>query len=407
MPVLKWWSIIAMERKGSKFKMVEMVAGKLDRHIQTRFKRTNISAVCLAVVILSLSGVASFRLMTTNPMVEREFLEEQTERDPSEPFRLGPLVTDWDEQRAEWLEKQPHMRTTIKGKPRMFMITGSQTEECLNPIGDYWLLKAYKNKMDYCRRHHIESYYNMGVMDSAMVDFWVKLPLIRNIMLTHPEVEWVWWMDSDAMFTDMAFEIPLEKYADHNMVIHGWPHEVFEKKNWVGLNAGIFLVRNCQWTLDFLDLWGSLGENRGMQRWNMGKILTQSLQGRVDNFPADDQSSLIYLLNDMKDKLSPKIYLESDYYLHGYWVYLTDNYEENMRTSHPGFGDDRWPFITHFVGCKLCADNNDYPKAKCLQHMSRAFNFADNQVVEEFGLQHVSLESPILRRVKNSTSTAR
>lgn len=29
------------------------------------------------------------------------------------------------------------------------------------------------------------------------------------------------WMDDDAIFTDMAFEVPLDKYRDHNLVVTG------------------------------------------------------------------------------------------------------------------------------------------------------------------------------------------
>ena len=47
----------------------------------------------------------------------------------------------------------------------------------------------------------------MALLDAKMVvGFWAKLPLIRKLLLSHPEVEFLWWMDSDAMFTGMALE---------------------------------------------------------------------------------------------------------------------------------------------------------------------------------------------------------
>ena len=64
--------------------------------------------------------------------------------------------------------------------------------------------------------------------------------------------------------------------------------------------------------------------------------------------------------------------LESKYYLHGYWLNLVDKFEEMTEKFHPGFGDDRWPFVTHFVGCKPCVNSfGDYPVEKCLQSMNR------------------------------------
>jgi xyloglucan 6-xylosyltransferase len=87
-------------------------------------------------------------------------------------------------------------------------------------------------------------------------------------MLSHPEVEWIWWSDSNALFTDMVFEIPL------------W--------------------RNRQRSLDLLDAWASMGP-KGPIRDEAGKILTANLKGRPA-FEADDQSALIYLLISKKDE---------------------------------------------------------------------------------------------------------
>ena len=44
-------------------------------------------------------------------------------------------------------------------------------------------------------------YYSMALLDYQMDSFWTKLPLVRKMMLSHPEVEWMMWMDSDALFT--------------------------------------------------------------------------------------------------------------------------------------------------------------------------------------------------------------
>ena len=45
-----------------------------------------------------------------------------------------------------------------------------------------------------------------------MFGFWAKYPVVKAAMLAHPEVEWIWWVDSDAVFTDMEFKLPLERY---------------------------------------------------------------------------------------------------------------------------------------------------------------------------------------------------
>ncbi|CAI9118794.1 OLC1v1020407C1 [Oldenlandia corymbosa var. corymbosa] len=324
-------------------------------------------------------------------------------RDPNEPYSLGPKISNWDQQRAEWLKKNPNFPNFVSpSKPRVLLVTGSSPKPCENPVGDHYLLKSIKNKIDYCRIHGIEIFYNMALLDAEMAGFWAKLPLIRKLLLSHPEVEFLWWMDSDAMFTDMVFELPWERYKDHNFVLHGWNEKVYDDKNWIGLNTGSFLLRNCQWSLDLLDIWAPMGP-KGKIRDEAGELLTRELAGRP-TFEADDQSAMVYILATQKEKWGDKVYLESAYYLHGYWGILVDRYEEMIENYHPGLGDHRWPLVTHFVGCKPCVKFGDYSVERCFKQMDRAFNFADNQVLQMYGFAHKTLASKKVKRIRNETS---
>ncbi|XP_059648501.1 xyloglucan 6-xylosyltransferase 2-like [Cornus florida] len=327
---------------------------------------------------------------------------EDEKPDPNKPYSLGPKISDWDEQRADWLKRNPSFPNFIgPNKPRVLLVTGSSPKPCENPVGDHYLLKSIKNKIDYCRLHGIEIFYNMALLDAEMAGFWAKLPLIRKLLLSHPEVEFLWWMDSDAMFTDMAFELPWERYKDSNLVMHGWNEMVYDEKNWIGLNTGSFLLRNGQWALDLLDAWAPMGP-KGKVRDEAGKVLTRELKNRPV-FEADDQSAMVYLLVTQRDKWGEKVYLESAYYLHGYWGILVDRYEEMIENFHPGLGDHRWPLVTHFVGCKPCGKFGDYPVERCLRQMDRAFNFGDNQILQMYGFMHKSLGSRRVKRVRNET----
>ncbi|KAK6122613.1 hypothetical protein DH2020_043649 [Rehmannia glutinosa] len=188
---------------------------------------------------------------------------EEFKRDPSQPYTLGPKISNWDEQRGEWLEKNPNFPNFIaEKKPRVLLVTGSSPKPCENPVGDHYLLKSIKNKIDYCRLHGIEIFYNMALLDAEMAGFWAKLPLIRKLLLSHPEVEFLWWMDSDAMFTDMAFEVPWERYKDHNFVMHGWNEMVYDQKNWIGLNTEVscYGIVNGHWI--FSIVWPQWGRRK-------------------------------------------------------------------------------------------------------------------------------------------------
>ncbi|KAJ3679757.1 hypothetical protein LUZ60_017768 [Juncus effusus] len=317
-------------------------------------------------------------------------------------YSIGPKVSNWDEQRKNWLAQNPNFPNhSPNGKPKILLVTGSPPSPCDNPMGDHYLLKTTKNKIDYCRLHGIEIVHNMALLDPELTDYWAKMPLVRKLMLSHPEAEWIWWMDNDALFTDMAFELPLEKYKNHNLIVHGYP-DLLEKHSWIALNAGIYVMRNCQWSLDLMDAWAPMGP-KGIVRDEAGKIVTANLKGRP-LFEADDQSALIYLLITQQNKWMDRVYIENSYYLHGFWAGLVDKYEEMMERNHPGLGDERWPFITHFVGCKPCGSYGDYPVEKCLNSMERAFNFADNQILRLYGFAHQELLSPKIKRVRNQTA---
>ncbi|GAA0144235.1 transferase [Lithospermum erythrorhizon] len=336
-------------------------------------------------------------------LADEEDNEEVFERASNEAYRLGAKILDWDEQRAQWLKKHPGLLSFLApNKPRVLLVTGSSPKPCENAIGDHYLLKSIKNKIDYCRLHGVDIFYNMALLDAEMAGFWAKLPVIRQVLLSHPEVEFLWWMDSDAMFTDMVFELPWERYKDSNMVMHGWNEMVFEQKNWIGLNTGSFLMRNCQWSLDILDAWAPMGP-KGKVRNDAGKILTRELKDRPV-FEADDQSAMVYILATQREQWGDKVYLESSYYLHGYWGILVDRYEEMIENYKPGLGDHRWPLVTHFVGCKPCAKSGDFSVEKCLKQMNRAFNFGDNQILQIYGFTHDSLGSRKVKRIRNETS---
>ncbi|XP_057416004.1 probable xyloglucan 6-xylosyltransferase 5 [Lotus japonicus] len=401
--------------------------GRRGRQIQKTFNNVKITILCGFVTILVLRGTIGVNLSSSDADAVNQNVIEETNRilaeirsdaDPSDPddaaaaetffspnatFTLGPKITGWDLQRKAWLDQNPEYPNFVRGKARILLLTGSPPKPCDNPIGDHYLLKSIKNKIDYCRLHGIEIVYNLAHLDVELAGYWAKLPMIRRLMLSHPEVEWIWWMDSDAFFTDMVFELPLSKYDDYNLVLHGYPDLLFEQKSWIAVNTGSFLFRNCQWSLDLLDAWAPMGP-KGPVREEAGKVLTANLKGRPA-FEADDQSALIYLLLSKKDKWMDKTFLENSFYLHGYWAGLVDRYEEMIEKYHPGLGDERWPFVTHFVGCKPCGSYGDYPVEKCLSSMERAFNFADNQVLKLYGFRHRGLLSPKIKRIRNETVT--
>ncbi|KAL8500878.1 hypothetical protein ACS0TY_020454 [Phlomoides rotata] len=138
--------------------------------------------------------------------------------DPEVGYTIDKPITNWDHKRAHWLHHNP----SFPPSNALLMVTGSQPSPCNNPSGDHLLLRFFKNKVDYCRIHGYQIYYNNVFMQPEMQWYWAKAPILRAAMVAHPEVEWLFWVDSDAVFTDMKFQIPFERYKDHNLVVYGW-----------------------------------------------------------------------------------------------------------------------------------------------------------------------------------------
>lgn len=365
---------------------------------------------------------------------EWEKSSENFYNNPEVTYTIGQPIRDWDRKRKLWLDRHPQVKNfTDDGKPRVLMVSGSQAIPCRNPIGDHLLLRFFKNKVDYCRLHGIDIFYNNVLLEEHMTTFWAKIPLVRAAMVAHPEAEWIWWMDSDAAITDMDFVIPWERYRDYNLVVHGWDHLVYEKRSWVSLNAGIFLIRNCEWSIEFLERWSVMGPQSPLFV-SSGKLLSKVLSDRAFN-SSDDQSALVYLLLKEKDKWADRIFIEHKYYLNGYWLDIVGTYENitekyeamekenpmlnkrhaekmnrdyaemrehHMRDNKNFYSDNddimvrrRRPFVTHFTGCQPCSGDHNkiYKGENCWKGMERALNFADDQVLKNYGFRHDNLQS--------------
>ena len=118
-------------------------------------------------------------------------------------------------------------------------------------------------------------------------------------------------MDQDAMITDMEFEHPLKKYKDFNFLIHGWEKKVYEKRSWLGINAGVFLIKNSEWSMDFMERWSLMGPQSPLYE-PFAKLLFDVLTDRAVT-ESDDQSTLGYVIIKEKEKRGGNIYIDNEY----------------------------------------------------------------------------------------------
>jgi hypothetical protein len=201
-------------------------------------------------------------------------------------------------------------------------------------------------------------------------------------------VEWLWWLDADAVFTNMRFKLPLAEFDPYNLVLHGDDHLVHENVDPTGLSTGAFLIRNCQWSLDLLGAWAFTGTDSKREEAGVARIKGKKRGKTMLTELGDDRSSLVALLaQDSKipvnhQKWVPKVKLvnETEYALNGDWTYVGPSLE--MLDE-----DSALPFITHFEGC--LPNPSEVPKISrldsenfnaCVEQLERAFDLAENQV---------------------------
>ncbi|CAL4987643.1 unnamed protein product [Urochloa decumbens] len=344
----------------------------------------------------------------------------------------GRRLTHWDAKRAAWLRSRG-LATGGRAPERVVMVSGSQPYPCHGDAGDHLLLRFLKNKLDYCRLHGIKLLYNRDFLHPSMTSLWAKIPIVRAAMLAHPDAEWIWWVDSDAVFTDMDFSLPLAtRYAGKNFVAYGVPKDI-KRKSWLAINAGVFLIRNCQWSLDLLDEWARMGPAYPEEHARWAKTVQSALADKGNYTWLDDQSALVYLLLFNWERLGEKAFVETEYYLMVFWGDMVGRldgiaarYEaverraaaalrrrhaerEHLRYAAArnaavggaggvpgpaGGGEDGWrrPLITHFTGCQPCSGgrNPAYSKESCDDGMRRALGFADDQVLRAYGFRHAA-----------------
>ena len=139
---------------------------------------------------------------------------------------------------------------------------------------------AIENRRRYCERHGYDFISDVAVARDRPA-CWAKIPALLDALATH---EWVLWADSDTLIFESAR--PFDEFCDfrYDMVVQS--HAEFFR--FVGvpveqglarmpINTGVFLLRNSDWSRDFLrrayqqttyvshgDVWDGVGEQEAM-----------------------------------------------------------------------------------------------------------------------------------------------
>lgn len=104
-------------------------------------------------------------------------------------------------------------------------------------------LTWYNNKVKYAEKHGYLAVAKTDNFSPEQVHF-DKFVHLLDVMEKNPDVDWVWWLDNDAMITN--FDIRVEDLVDND-------YHVIMPTDIAALNTGSFIVRNSTQAREWLN----------------------------------------------------------------------------------------------------------------------------------------------------------
>jgi hypothetical protein len=146
-------------------------------------------------------------------------------------------------------------------------------DECIASYGDI----NYEINKIYCDKQHIKLIKCNKRRHSNRHPAWERIPLILEYI---HDYDYVMWIDADAHF-----------YIDSKNIMdvintNSAYNFIFSKDRSVAINTGCFIVKNTQYSIDFLKKWGYDEElyknNKNPCWWDNGVILDMLQQNILD-----------------------------------------------------------------------------------------------------------------------------
>ena len=285
----------------------------------------------------------------------------------------------------------------------VMVVTANQPLPCTTRRGDWVMGLALRNKLMYATLHGYKMWWSTELVSSWDLEAaWNKIPLLYILM--HPEssltqgIEWMLWMDDDAVFTDMEFVFPFADYdaAGVNLVIWGDPQRVYRANDIQGLNTGVFLLRKCEWSRQLMA--------------EVAALATPSIRRQIGNKGRiAEQGALTWVLHSQASKWKDRTLLERNFTMNGNWMDYAGKWQKGQRRlTQPVWGQDQIPFVVQYAGCQMCRGHSengswhDQGVRKCQQAFLEAYTFGDDQALHPLGLRHLTMDTHLVRSLPSS-----
>lgn len=101
-----------------------------------------------------------------------------------------------------------------------------------------------QNKMPYCQKHNYGLFAKVDGFSEGRRIYFDKMRHILSLLTSITDIEWLWWLDCDAMITN--FTIPISRWCDQDY------HIVISLDRY-NINNGSFFIRNSDESRKYID----------------------------------------------------------------------------------------------------------------------------------------------------------
>lgn len=261
----------------------------------------------------------------------------------------------------------------VKRQPNVVMITALHDKPCKYPNGDYLNLISILNKQDYARLHNYPIVVSTRLADPTLHNMWNKIGTILKTFDDYPTADWYLWIDSDTMIIDVNFLLPFQRFKGKDLIIWGNETRLALGDGRRGINSGVMLIRNSDWSKDFFEQVAELGR---IAEPGLENVLMEELTSPEYTYDPGlrDQNAISYLLKrDATVNMPHTQLVNRQYCLNCYWRDL-------LELGSLQSDDTRVHFINHFSGCQMCTQqnkNDDYKE--CESEYVKSYEYADEQ----------------------------
>ncbi|KAL0019751.1 hypothetical protein WJX77_012419 [Trebouxia sp. C0004] len=258
-------------------------------------------------------------------------------------------------------------------KERVLILAANSGGSCSLRLGDYYNFLSLLDKLQYGNVHGYDVLLGLGNVDDELRKTWNKVAWMQKALneTAREDAEWILWMDLDTVAVESDIAFPLADYEGKDLVLWIQPDLVLQGDAFQ-LNTGVMLMRNTDWSRQFIGDVARLGRMH-VNHWQlMDEVFQEELTTHFDS-GLFDQNAMAFLMKRYQESVMPHVFAADRVFrINAFWRdYLGVDFSRLHEL------DDSILF-NHFSGCSMCAgkDNNE-DLDLCQSEFQRTFERAN------------------------------